>query len=132
MTMQSCSSNRKKQLKKRIANQIANDYLSNISLDGSVKQNDLDAINSFNIFYKLNSIKLGKNEKQTEYFKSYKEKQSIENPNRNRLKTFISNEFHNGIQLENNANNGLDPSKNVADTVILESCEIVGDLVVSK
>jgi hypothetical protein len=102
--MQSYST-KKKHLKKRIANQIAVDYLSNISLDGSVfhvkpSKAETTTVDNYNIFFKLNTIKRNKNDRQAEYFNFYKEKQLIENPNRNRLKAFILSEFPNGVQID--------------------------------
>jgi hypothetical protein len=127
--------NRKKHLKKRIANQIANDYLSNISLDGSVANLKHDHKDTYNIFLKLNTIKLDKNERQAEYFKFYKEIQSIENPNRNRLKAFILAEFQNEIRIDEDlsrkAVESLVSCGNVVknENIQLESAETIGDLV---
>lgn len=79
---------------------IATDYLANISLDGNtdyeVKRTYFDKIisNEFDRFLNFNSISADKN-KQTEYFKYYKQKLLNENSKLKsaRLDTFLRSEF---------------------------------------
>lgn len=77
---------------------VANDYLSNISLNGNndfdTKTNYYEKVisNDFGCFLTFNQINT-KSDQQTDYFNYYKQKQIKENPNSNRLTEFLQNEF---------------------------------------
>jgi len=82
--MKTASVNKKQKYKNIKLKQVANEYLANISLDGNndthLKKLHFEKIisNDFDCFLNFNNISL-EQEKQTEYFKYYKNKLINEN-----------------------------------------------------
>ena len=105
--MKTASANKKQKYKNIKLKQVANEYLANISLDGNndthLKKLHFEKIisNDFDCFLNFNNISL-EQEKQTEYFKYYKNKLINEN---NRLKSarldnFLQTEFNSSSSHE--------------------------------